>query len=348
MRHNISLLIMAAALVLVVVFPPRNMAKRLHGKVLASLEQRWAESVVAQPSASTSRWLVPAESDVLLQYLSVKRWRFPAVSGAPIEASLRQRTLDLVAQWPEELQAYMHEHVTEVLIVSNFGASGYILTADNTHFTILIDASVLGMTPNEWFRMKEGTIVNTESTGHRLLHRIETDAMDVPERLLEGILMHELAHCIGISEGHTTDVKGIVEGLPPGLGIFDGVFRLPAARPQMRPELRERFPVLRYYGRQEWMSVPEYADLLDRLSDSEFPTLYATVSDLEFFAEYLYTFIHCVKQGRPLDYLVTHGADTVVYLPSPVLSERNADRAAMMAQVLQDLAVRYDMNEKRP
>jgi hypothetical protein len=172
--------------------------------------------------------------------------------------------------------------------------------------------------------------------------------MDIPERLLEGILMHELAHCIGISEGYTTDVKGMVEGLPPGLGIFEGVFRLPAARPQMRPELRERFPVLRYYGRQERMSVPEYAALLDRLSDSEFPTLYATVSDLEFFAEYLYTFIHCVKQGRPLDYLVTHGADTVAYLPSPILSERNADRAAMMELVLQDLAARYDLNEHQP
>jgi hypothetical protein len=88
--------------------------------------------------------------------------------------------------------------------------------------------------------------------------------------------------------------------------------------------------------------------MLDRLRDSEFPSLYATVSDLEFFAEYLYTFVHCVKQGRPLEYLVTNGTDTMAYLPSPILSERNADRAAMMEQVLQDLAARYDMNEHTP
>jgi hypothetical protein len=341
---------MAVALVLVVVYPPRNIAKQMHVKVLAWLEQRWADSMIhiAPTATPDAQWLVSAQSSELLHYLTFRRKQFPFLSGAIVDSDLREQTLALIAKWPNELQAYMRQRVRQILIVRNLGSSGYMLTADNQHFTILIDASVLGMTPNEWFRMKEGTIVNTEATGHQLLHRIEADSADVPERLLEGIIMHELAHCIGISEGHTTDVKGRVEGLPPGLVIFDGAFRLPAARPQMREELRERFPMLHYYGQQERIPVSEYAAMLDRLRDSEFPSLYATVSDLEFFAEYLYTFVHCVKQGRPLEYLVTNGTDTMAYLPSPILSERNADRAAMMEQVLQDLAARYDMNEHTP
>lgn len=341
------ILILAAALVLSVILPPRSIVSRLHNKLLTALEQRWTEDR-AQHTVSgsdTERWLVPASSAGLLHYLTVRRKRFPFVGSGAMDAELRAKTLALMEQWPEELQTYMRQHVSEVLIVSNLGGSGYVLTTDNGHFIILIDESVIGMTPNAWFRMKEGTIVNTKATGHSLLHRIEEDSADVPERLIEGILIHELAHCIGFSEGHTPDMNGRVDWLPTGLSMFDGVFRLPDARLRLRSELRERFPQLHYYGRKPSMSVIDYAELLHALDTSEFPSLYATVSDLEFFAEYLYTFIHCIEQGRPLDYVVAHGTDTVVHVSSPITDERNAHRVHLMEQVMHRLRKRFNIEQ---
>jgi hypothetical protein len=346
MRRTWVILLLSVALVLSVLYPPRSILGRMHGKVLAALEQRWVQEA-APPSPerpdAEQPWLVPANSSKLLQYLTLRRKRFPYVGAGTIDTGLRARTLALMEQWPEELQAYMRHHVSEVLIVSNFGASGYVLSLDSQRFVILIDESVIGMTPNHWFRMKEGTIVNTEATGHTLLHRIEHDSADVPERLLEGILIHELAHCIGFSEGHTTDAKGRLEGLPRELSIFDGVFSWPDAHLALRPEFRERFPQLRYYGRQPSMPVAAYSALLSALDTSEFPTLYATVSDLEFFAEHLYTFIHCVEQGRPLDYVVAHGNDTVAYVSSPITHRRNAHRVFLMEKVMRDLRGKFDL-----
>lgn len=324
-------------------YPPRHLVRKLHGWTLSVLENRYSESR-AQHDPSTSykeQWLVSAQSVELLQYLTFRRWRFPCVGGGSIGTDLRARTLALIHQWPEELQAYMQQRVTEVLIVSNFGASGYILTTDNQHFTILIDESVIGMTPNAWFRMKEGTIVNTEATGHTLLHRIEADSVDLPERLLEGILIHELAHCIGISEGWTTDVKGRVDGLPRSLRFLEGMFTLPDVRPVMQEELRERFPQLRYYGRQPQMTVPQYAGLLGELRTSEFPTLYSTVSDLEFFAECVYAVVHCDIQDRPLSYTVVNGQDTAVHVSAPMSRMEQSDRGEMVSEVLHKLRLRY-------
>jgi len=343
MRPTLTTSVIAAVFVLVVVFPLRSILREFHRSSLAFLEHRWADSMTPDTAAAPpdAQWLVPAKSAKLLQYLTFKRKKWPWVGGATINPDLRARTLALIHQWPEELQAYMQQRVTEVLIVSNFGASGYILTADNQHFTILIDESVIGMTPNAWFRMKEGTIVNTEATGHTLLHRIEDDSVDLPEHLLEGILIHELAHCIGISEGWTTDVKGRTDGLPGSLRFFENMFKLPDAHPVLHEELRERFPQLSYYGRQSQMTVPQYADLLGELRASEFPTLYSTVSDLEFFAECVYAFVHCDIQDRPLSYTVVSGQDTVVHVSAPMSRMEQSGRGEMVREVLHKLRLKY-------
>ena len=343
MRLPLAASFIAAVFVLVVVFPPRSIIREVQRSSLAFLEQRWVNSVTPDTAAASpdAQWLVSAKSVQLLQYLTFKRKKWSWVGGATINPDLRKKTLALIHQWPEELQAYMQQRVTQVLIVSNFGASGYILTNDNQHFTILIDESVIGITPNAWFRMKESTIVNTEATGHTLQHRIEADSVDLPERLLEGILIHELAHCIGISEGWTTDVPGRIEGLPVSLRFFEGVFTLPAARPVMHEELRERFPQLRYYGHQPQMTVPQYAGLLGELRASEFPTLYSTVSDLEFFAECVYAFVHCDIQDRPLSYTVVSGQDTVVHVSSPLSRIEQSGKAEMVNEILHKLRLRY-------
>lgn len=311
-------------------FAIKPIVRGVYQDTMESARQQWIENI---KDNSASGFFTPCNDDHLLWYLKVRRKRFDIKPGV-MDGSLLKPIEELISSWPKGLQRYMNEHVREILVVKNFGASGHIYTYDNTTFTIVIDESVIGMRPNEWFRMKEKTIVKTEQIS--LLHRMEYDSTNMPERLLESILIHEIAHCIGVSEGWTTDLKGRTE-LPSKMRVFDGVFELPESRPVMIGELRNKFPKLRYYKEEGLLTADEYVKLLGLLENSQFPTLYGTVSDLEFFAEYFYAYIHCQEQNRPLSYLVVNGKDTLAHVKSPIFESINSGRLNLMAEVLSGL-----------
>ena len=330
------ILIIISALTLLSVVGAKPIGKRALKLVERQLLENWKHSVSADDFKGKERFLIECDNEELLSYLTVKRRVWKGVEPGTINAELREKTLELIQQWPSEIQRYLNSHVAEIFIVRNFGASGYILTTDNNRFTILVDESVVVMKPNEWFRMKEGTVVDLESSDVQLLHRIEKDSVDLPERLLEGILIHELAHCIGISEGWHTAVDGNKD-LMKDLSLFDGVFDETETRLKMKSEIREKFRQLRYYQQKEKLTLQQYQELLEKLPQSPFPTLYATVSDLEFFAEYFYTYVHCIVQKRPLNYTLVSGKDTLLNINSPINSSLNIERVEIIQSSLSRL-----------
>lgn len=318
----------------------KRLYSALNKYLTTELEEQYASGLSGDfySEPLQSRVLVPCDNEFLLVYMSVKRRRITGVKGGTITSELKENILALIESWPEGLRRYFQTHVRNVFIVRNLGASGYVVTHDNVSFTILIDESILSMTPNAWFQRKEATVVNLNDEEFKLRHRIEDDAFNIPERLIEDVLIHELGHCVGVSEGLTTAFHG-ESLLGQYLGLFDGVFQLPAVRMRMHEDIRKTFPKLRYYGSETQLDPLEYIDLLNRLKDSEFPSLYATVSDLEFFAEYFYTYVHCHIQQRPLWYTVLHKQDTVVHLRTPLFNEQNSERFEFIQSVVSTLKI---------
>ncbi len=309
----------------------KPIARKYYRNKVEDARIQWVESI--GDNVLGSRFFIPCDNDDFIWYLKLRRKK-PRIQSGNMDAALLDSLKRLIALWPPELSNYMNNHVREVWVVKNLGASGHIFTHDNATFTIVIDESVIGMKPNDWFRKKENTIVDLDRA--RLHHRIEHDSVDVPERLLESILIHELAHCIGISEGWTTDIEGRTE-LPEKLSVFEGVFELPESRPVMKDCLREKFPQLRYYKSEDKLTESEYVELLRLLGNSEFPSLYGTVSDLEFFAEYFYAYVHCQIQNRPFSYTVVNENDTLVHINTPIFEQMNAQRLQLMAEVFDGL-----------
>ena len=321
-------------------------------KVKTELEEQYANSLDSnfRSEPLQSRVLVPCDNEDLLRYMSVKRRRIPGLKGGTITPELKNKVLALIERWPEGLKRYFQTHVRNVFIVQNLGASGYVVTHDNVSFTILIDESILSMTPNDWFQRKEGTVVDLNDEEFKLKHRMEDDAFNVSERLVEDVLIHELGHCVGVSEGLTTAFYGESQTHSYS-GLFDGVFKLPAVRMRMREDIRKTFPKLKYYSSEPQLNPKEYIDLLDKLKDSEFPSLYATVSDLEFFAEYFFSYVHCHLQQRPLSYTMVHDQDTVGHLRTPLFEARNSERFEFVQSVINTLQIdsvygpNYSMSE---
>jgi hypothetical protein len=186
-------------------------------------------------------------------------------------------------------------------VVSQLGSSAYVLQQNESSFTILIDHEAMESLPNDWFTNRERTSVDLAS-GYTINHRIEADSNNRAEFTLESLLMHEVAHCIGITTGQTRKFDSSWEQLGEH-SLLEGVFHASNVSVEMTPKNREHFEGLHYYRNQR-LSIEEYIKRLSSLRNSPFPTMYSSVNDLEYFADYFYAYVHCFVQQRPLAYSV--------------------------------------------
>ncbi len=272
-----------------------------------------------------------------LHFLNTKRNREKTTVAGRTDPQIWSEFVKLYAQWPSGLRAFAERHVSHIYMVRDLNASGYVITPDDEHFTILIDEKVLRMRPNDWFTDRERTIFASEGTSFTLDHVLELEANNRPAYTLEAIIIHELAHCIGAQRGLTRTFRNRLL-LQSDRDFYADAFEVSAIRFERAERHTELFGQLRYYTGTTQLSPSDYMGKVKALSASPFPTLYSTVNDLEYFADYFFAYMHCVVQQRPLTYNVKENGSTVLSAECGIHFPHHEKRRAMMDRLLTDLS----------
>lgn len=311
----------------------RSYFKRINAEQVHLAHQKWvnqAQSDDFKLSEFKTRLSV-SEDELLLQYLNLKR-NGHAVACKSINEERWNEFFQLYDRWPKGIKDYCQRHVARIHVVSGLGASGYVLQQTEGRFVIVLDSSAIEKRPNQWFTAKESSILELEGSGYSINHRLEADSNDQPAFTIETLMLHEIGHCIGVSAGQTFNFD--IQSQPIlAHTLQNGVFLMETASVTMSQELHSSFGGLQYY-RDKRISIEDYMRRLRALPLSPFPTMYSTVSDQEFFADYFYAYVHCIVQKRPLSYTVSFEGEQQLQINCGVSQPHHAARRAILANIL--------------
>ncbi|MCF8463685.1 MAG: hypothetical protein K9G41_02500 [Flavobacteriales bacterium] len=314
----------------------RRALRKHHAAQVELARVEWAEQTNSNASSSLYFRNRFSECDdaLLLHYFNLKRDRKTKTIKTETKLDTWNRFLPLFEQWPQGLRTYCEKYVSHVYVVSLLGSSAYALQQNDSSFTILIDRDAMESLPNDWFTNKERTAVNLTS-GYTINHRMEADSNNRPEFTLETLLIHEVAHCIGITTKQTRKFDASWLNINQN-SLLEGVFQVVNVSMEMTSENQKGFAGLHYYRNQQ-LSTDEYIKRLSSLRNSPFPTMYSSVNDLEYFADYFYAYVHCVLQQRPLEYSVYKDGQKTVGIDCGISLPHHQKRRDIISRILSEL-----------
>ena len=296
----------------------------------------WNNKLISIDTSFKNR-IVSCNEKYILDFITLEKQlqnKDVKISAGSINADLINQFGKLYEKWPEGLRKFSEKYILNVFIVKNLGSSGYTFTADDSSFIIFIDESVLNERPND-FNRTENNCIQFEGTPFLINHVIEEDLNNLPVYTLENILIHEIGHCVGIVKGLTPTFDRRIP-LPNELNFYKGCYEVNFIELKELNPYRDKFNKLKYYSNDKKMNCEEYLVVLDDLKNSPFPTTYSTQGQLEFFAEYFYSYIHCIIQKRPFEYRVFNNNKLIKSVRNGIINQSYEPRYLMIEKVIND------------
>lgn len=212
----------------------------------------------------------------------------------------------ILLKFPKPILDVMNSRLVGITLVSGLGSFGY---SDYVYSTagypergfIVLDRSLLYRSANEAFTERESSPFKC-ANGNSVIAKISRDAID-QEAAVQYILLHEFAHIF--SEGYVNpffydapDANNLAsrEYGPISwnvldhkyVGKFDGVFSL-------RSKIKYYAPVDKLLG------CEKFTIACSQVEKTDFPSLYASLSPFEDFAESFANFVHVDILKRPFE-----------------------------------------------
>jgi hypothetical protein len=314
----------------------RKALRKQHVEQVELARTDWVKQAETLPVSNKSfrNRFSACDDELLLSYFNLKRDRNTETVKTEGNIEVWNRFLPLFNQWPQGLKEYCERYVSHVYVVDELGSSAYVLQQNDSSFTILINRDAMESLPNDWFTSREATAINLTSE-YAIDHRIETDSNNRPEFTLETLLIHEVAHCIGITAGQTREFDSGWGSLGQH-SLLDGVFQVANVAMEMTEKNQSQFGDFHYY-RKTRLGMEEYVKRLRLLRNSPFPTMYSSVNDLEYFADFFYTYVHCIVLKRPLEYAVFKDGNEITRVKSGISLQHQEERCSIISNVLSEL-----------
>ncbi len=225
-------------------------------------------------------------------------------------------------QWPEKLKNYVDSTIYKVFIVKNLISSAEIISLnDQSAFVILIDEAEMQQTPNEWATNVQRMNFENVTDGHKFNVKIEEE-LD-PVLTFENLLIHEIGHAIGVTSGLTPDFNG--RGiLRENFKFYDKTYDKFLIEFEKKNESEKIYERLQFYEDIKYGKIDfnEYVTLLKSLDNTSYPTMYSSRNAIELFAEYFYSYVHCILQNKPYQYTVIYPDGDSLIITNGISEER--------------------------
>ena len=246
-----------------------------------------------------------------------------------VDEHLKSELDMLVFSWNDYLLKVVKQNIFQIYFVKNMQSTAKITQLNPQLFAIFINENILQKTPNEWFNEKEKSIINFNNSNFFIKHIIADENNNNSIKLLEIILIHELGHCIGILNNITPDLEGHFND-NTHLDFFKDEFEINDLSFKKK---NKNIPQLKYYSQQK-IDIEAYIDLLKLLPSTTFPSVYSTVNYLEYFAEYFFTYVHCVEHKLPYKYQIFQNDELMLTLENGIHLSSNKKKKDFVKAIL--------------
>lgn len=88
------------------------------------------------------------------------------------------------------------------------------------------------------------------------------------------------------------------------------------------------------YKSYQKISVRAYINLLKLLPSTTFPSVYSSVNYLEYFAEYFFTYVHCVEHKLPYEYQIFQNDELMLTLENGIHLSSNQKKKDFVKAIL--------------
>ena len=251
-------------------------------------------------------------SDELIDFLGLLA-EIDGLAEGPETVRLRHGEEEIYQQafktLPKPLLDKVAPKLIGIFLVSNLGSSGLALSVMGKDGPekglIFLDVGILRKSLKEWIEWRNNSAISRHlpksiqamvSNQDKVLDQVDT---------IRYILMHEMAHVLAINEDFhpATNMLFLREGLDQySFSKFSWRGKdLPAKYSNRYSGQLGFLNWLKFYSwpRYDDMTVKEVKSMFKRLSSTNFPSLYATTSVYEDFAESLVHYFHTQYDKRP-------------------------------------------------
>ena len=281
-----SIVLLCAALTACTPAPPALQKHRLHAGRQARTHPNHS-----QPLLERVTTIPPVVLDYLIEDSSLNRWPTTARahSVTPQERAIIAKTF---ASLPPAVLAMATKHIAGIYFVEDLGSSGWseFLDPPSRQTFMVFDAVVLRDSANKWATRKECSAFAAEDISLELTAAGE----DEPGGAFRFIFLHELGHAVA-------HARRLVPSWIDRTGGEYAFASLVAGSKPFRPTVRF------YAPSKQRIAAAQTNDIYAAWASSEYPTLYATVSAEEDFAESFASYVHIQMLRQP--YRIRIGAE---------------------------------------
>ncbi|MEM7209907.1 MAG: hypothetical protein AAF434_18955 [Pseudomonadota bacterium] len=208
---------------------------------------------------------------------------------------------------PETVLNHFEKSLVGIFLVENLGSSGYVESiADHEgRFIagfIVLDASVLARTANEWATWRDNTAFVQDATCCEIRTTIAERHKDNSLGAIQFILLHELGHVLSITRNTHPHWWGETDGLTVGDFPFADIsWRVSKNKKNFISRFDRQFPLARelvFYQKPQ-LHINQARSVLQQLGETNFPSLYSTTRVEEDFAETFAIFVHTEIMRKP-------------------------------------------------
>jgi len=294
------------------------------------------------PTLPLEQRLAAAPPDLLAHLEHVNGYPAQAITPAP---DFCADVAQALAGLPEIVRLRLQDSFLGVYFVTNAGSSAatdIVVSPDGIFhgIAIILDIdAVASRSANDWASWREN--MPFAAGPHRATVRIAGDADNNRQNAIQFLLLHEIGHALSAGRGLIPDWW-----LPPAeIGAADSYAFLPIswqldAASNAVPHPRNRFPQreqLAYYSEPQLPDeaiLPVYRQLLE----TDFFTLYASLSPDEDFAESFALYVHTELLQKPYFVRIYEDKRLLLQYASQWDEERFAAKRAVLRRLLPDLA----------
>lgn len=243
---------------------------------------------------------------------------------------IQQEFENIYQKWPKTLRLFADKHIYRILIVQGIHTTARIFQINNTdQFVIVVNEKVLTKDANTWMTETEELVFNysiiEESEYSLAKEKLEVVIENENDNILtlENILVHEIGHAFGVIKGITTNFNQKIDSCFK-FNFFEKNYTNRVVF-ETKNKYADDYKAMTYYADPfEKLSFLNYADLINNLEKTPFPTMYASNNHLEFFAETFYSYVHCELQKKPFKYILTDSNGNVTEVFNGITEERCA------------------------
>ena len=281
-----------------------NQLKQLHENHIVKKYQTWSgwkDKPLLKRLSTTPRNVI--------EYIKIDNELFGydgVPKQVPIDPKFKKDFIAAINELPEKIKKQMEKYLIGIYILSGLGSSGFSehLYKDNEYHGgfIMFDQDVLSkLTANEWASWRINSAFK-KSDEYKLSIKLEEDSTNTTKQAIQFILLHEIAHIVGLStKAHPRTDKG-----DPKLFPFSAISWKSFDDSMYDANFKDRKSVKLYRFDKAKLSLNDSTEIISNLKKSDFCSIYASTDFFEDFAEAYTIYVHTVLMKKPYSLKLFH------------------------------------------